>query len=264
MNSPPLGEREQQLKRDFEARRGYWTPWLEGLLRMSPDFFAAFLAFTGTPWSSGPLPPKVKEFVYIAIDSATTHLYQRGMRMHIGEALRHGATPAEITEVLQIASSIGLLTCTTAAPMLMDALREAGTPADNTAPLTDEQAARKQSFEAATGIWDAGCEAMLRLDLQAFDTYAGYLRAAWQTRALDPVTRELLGIAVHASTTLLHAPGVQLHMRRALAAGATAEQIVEVLQLTSVLGIHTCSVAMPMLMEQLEVAARPAGAGQTA
>ena len=74
-DTPPQPDaRRQQLKSDFIARRGYWTPWLDGTLRFGLDFFDAFLAFTGTPWATGPLPPKVKEFVYIAIDGAITHL----------------------------------------------------------------------------------------------------------------------------------------------------------------------------------------------
>ncbi len=64
----------------------------------------------------------------------------------------------------------------------------------------------------AVGHWDEGCEAMLRLDAAAFDTYAGYIRAAWQTRALEPVTRELVGIAVHAIIV-----GYALRRRSALA-----------------------------------------------
>ena len=225
------------------------------MLRLSPDFFEAFLNFTGTPWATGPLPGKVKEFVYIAIDASITHLYQPGLRKHMGDALRQGATGPEIMAVLQIASAIGLVASNTGAPMLLDALREAGNEPVDAAPLTAEQAQRKQGFEQATGFWDEGCDALLRLDPGGFDAYAAYLRTVWQTQALDPVTRELIGIAVHASTTFLHAPGIRLHMRRALACGATSAQIMEVLQLVSVLGIHSCSIGVPLLNEALARAA---------
>lgn len=33
------------------------------------------MKFSSVPWKHGTLPPKVKEFIYIAIDAATTHLY---------------------------------------------------------------------------------------------------------------------------------------------------------------------------------------------
>ncbi len=253
----PVDARRQQLRRDFEAQRGYWTAWLDELLQHSPAFFEAFLNFTSAPWKNGPLSPKVKELVYIAIDAAITHLYQPGLRKHMGDALGHGATTAEIVETLQLASCIGLLSTTTAAPFLLQALRQrgvqrAGEPLPNAddVPLNADQSARKLGFEAATGHWSDELEALLRLDLGAFDQHARYLQAAWQTQALDAVTRELLCIAVHASTTLLHKPGIALHMRRALSAGATQAQIMEVLQLTSVLGIHSCSIGLPILAEQ--------------
>lgn len=238
--------RRRQLRRDFEARRDYWTAWLDELRRRSPDFFEAFLRFIGTPWEQGPLPPKAKELVYIAVDAAITHLYQPGLRKHMGDALRQGATPQEIVEALMIASAIGLHASATGAPLLLQALQEAGTAP---APLDAQQQARRDALEAAIGHWDEGLEALLRLDPAAFDAHAHYLRAAWQTRALDPVTRELLCVAVHASTTFLHRPGTALHMRRALAAGATQAQILEVLQLASVLGIHSCSVGLPLLAD---------------
>ncbi len=251
----PADERRAALRERFESRRGYWTPWLDELLRHSPDFFEAFLGFTSAPWNTHALTPRVKELVYIAIDAAITHLYQPGLRKHMGDAMGHGASPADIVETLQLASCIGLLSTTTGAPFLLEALQARGE-----APVAPKpaQAALRQQFEAATGHWDEGLDALLQLDPQAFEHHARYLRAAWQTRALDAATRELLSLAVHASSTLMHRPGIALHLRRALDAGATREQVMEVLQLTSVLGIHTCSVAMPMLGEELARRAPPA------
>lgn len=242
--STPLDR--SQLRRDFEKRRGYWTDWLEELLNHSPEFFDAFLRFTSAPWNSNALTPRVKELVYIAIDAAITHLYQPGLRKHMGDALGHGATSQEIIETLKLASCIGLLSTTVSAPFLLQSLQARGEASD---ALTPSQIALKEDFQAATGHWDDGLDALLRIAPPAFTEHAGYLRAAWETVALDAITRELLCIAVHASSTLLHRPGITSHMSRALALGATREQIIEVLQLTSVIGIHTCSVAMPLLAE---------------
>jgi alkylhydroperoxidase/carboxymuconolactone decarboxylase family protein YurZ len=73
---------------------------------------------------------------------------------------------------------------------------------------------------------------------------------------LDPKTIEFLAIAVDASCTHLYAPGVRRHIAKALELGATVEEITAVLQLTSVLGIHSLSVGAPILLE--EVARRQA------
>jgi alkylhydroperoxidase/carboxymuconolactone decarboxylase family protein YurZ len=77
---------------------------------------------------------------------------------------------------------------------------------------------------------------------------------------LDAKTIEFIAIAVDASCTHLYAPGVRRHIRQALALGATKDEITAVLQLVSVLGIHTLSVGAPILLEEL--AAQEAAAGQ--
>ena len=78
------------------------------MLTLDPDFFEAYAQFSAVPWQAGPLEPKVKELVLCAIDAAATHLYQPGMKLHMRNALRHGATQEEIMEVLEIASAIGI------------------------------------------------------------------------------------------------------------------------------------------------------------
>jgi alkylhydroperoxidase/carboxymuconolactone decarboxylase family protein YurZ len=69
-------------------------------------------------------------------------------------------------------------------------------------------------------------------------------------QVLDAKTIEFIAIAVDASCTHLYAPGVRRHIRKALELGATAEEITAVLQLTSVLGIHTMSLGAPILQEE--------------
>ena len=68
---------------------------------------------------------------------------------------------------------------------------------------------------------------------------------------LDAKTVEFIAIAVDASCTHMYAPGVRRHIRKALDLGATKEEIAAVLQLTSVLGIHTMSLGAPILLEEL-------------
>lgn len=68
---------------------------------------------------------------------------------------------------------------------------------------------------------------------------------------LDPKTYELIAIAVDASCTHMYAPGVRTHIRKALDLGVTVEEITAVLQLTSVLGLHTMSMGAPILLEEI-------------
>lgn len=71
---------------------------------------------------------------------------------------------------------------------------------------------------------------------------------------LDPKTLEFLAIAVDASCTHLYSPGVRRHIRKALELGATKEEILAVLQCVSVLGIHSCALGVPILIEELAAA----------
>ena len=90
---------KEALKADFIEARGYWNEFWDGLLDLDPRFFKAYLNFWSIPWTNGVLEPKVKEFVYIAIDASTTHLYEPGLRIHIKNAFKYGATKEEIMEV---------------------------------------------------------------------------------------------------------------------------------------------------------------------
>ncbi|KAL1966537.1 hypothetical protein VTN77DRAFT_4459 [Rasamsonia byssochlamydoides] len=123
--SQPLDERRQQLKADFARNRGYWHAFWEDFLRLDPDFFEAYLNFSSVPWvrrtesgMQGVLEPKTKELIYCAFDAAATHLYQPGLKLHMRNALRYGASPEEIMEVLEIATALSLHTATVAAPII--------------------------------------------------------------------------------------------------------------------------------------------------
>ena len=122
-----LSERQKQLKEQFIKERGYWSEGIwEPVLKLDPDFFEAYLNFSAVPWRNGTLPPKIKELIYVAIDASTTHLYEPGLRLHISNALKYGATKEEIMEVFEMVSVLGIHTCTMGVPVLMEELKKAG------------------------------------------------------------------------------------------------------------------------------------------
>ncbi|KAF2095873.1 carboxymuconolactone decarboxylase [Rhizodiscina lignyota] len=119
----PLDERQQHLKADFSAKRGYWSPHWETILRLDPLFFEAYTEFSSVPFRSDRnfLDAKTKELMYCAIDCACTHLYAPGLKTHIRNALRYGATPSEIMEVYNLASLMGIHTVLAGATALAEA-----------------------------------------------------------------------------------------------------------------------------------------------
>ena len=113
----PLDARRQELWDRYIAGKRYWESFtgemdvfLRGLLALEPDFFEAYLEWTLEPWTNGTLPAKVRELVYIAVDTVTTHLYRPGLEMHLKTALALGATKEEIMAVYELAAAYGLRT----------------------------------------------------------------------------------------------------------------------------------------------------------
>ena len=66
------------------------------------------------------LPPKEIELLSIALDASYTHMYAPGTRRHIHNALRAGATMAEIMEVLKLCVVQGVQTCNLGVPILAE------------------------------------------------------------------------------------------------------------------------------------------------
>lgn len=119
---PLLTADEQARKDDFIALAGYWPDGADALFRFAPHFIDAFLRYAEIPYRDGPLPRKVKEFIRIAVCATPAGPEPTGLARHIGLALRHGATPQEIADVLQLTSAISIHTCTTTVPPLVDAI----------------------------------------------------------------------------------------------------------------------------------------------
>ena len=107
----------------FKRERGYWAPFWGQLLRYDPDFLAHYTELSGYLYKHGPLPIKTKELILLALDVTTTHLYEPGLRIHIRNALKHGATKEEILEVMELASLVGIHSCTFGLPILIEELR---------------------------------------------------------------------------------------------------------------------------------------------
>jgi len=107
---------------DRQIASGDWNPLWDQVRKWDPQFIEAYLAFRSVPHRKGPLPKKVKEFILIAINAATTHLYAPGVRRHIQNALRLGATREELLEVIQLTTILGIHAVNTAVPILAEEL----------------------------------------------------------------------------------------------------------------------------------------------
>lgn len=128
---------------DAQIAKGDWNPLWDTLREWDAEFMEAYLAFRNVPHRNGPLPPKVKELILIAINAATTHLYGPGIRRHMKNAIKLGATRDEILEVLQLTTVLGIHACNMGVPILAEELLSAAPAA--TAALTKSAGQRKRS-----------------------------------------------------------------------------------------------------------------------
>ena len=254
-----LSEHQKHLKATFIENRGYWFPFWQQILEMSPEFFETYCDFSSVPWKTGPLEPKVKEMIYIAMDIATTHLYLPGTRIHMANALKHGATKEELMEVLQIVSVLGIHSMTEGLPILIDELQKADMGGEIAAIELDERAlAHKQEFIDNRGYWMPIWESLLKLSPDFFKAYLDLSSVPWKTGVLEPKVKELIYVAIDIATTHLFLSGTRIHMRNALRHGATKDEIMEVIALVSVCGMHSATEGVPILVEELDRFAKAA------
>jgi alkylhydroperoxidase/carboxymuconolactone decarboxylase family protein YurZ len=244
-----LTTRQEQLKAEFIKVRGTWGDAWNSILRLDPDFLEAYLKFSAVPWRKNHLDNKVKEFVYIATDAAATHLYTPGIRQHIRAALAFGATKEEIMEVLELTSTLGIHAANIGVPLLLEVLEEEGIRT-GPAPLDERQEKLKAEFTENRGYWHSFWDGLLEVDPDLFEAYTEFSSVPWRTGVLEPKVKELIYTAFDASATHLYVPGLKLHMRNAVRYGATQEEIMEVLEIVSVIGIHAATVAAPILEEE--------------
>jgi len=107
----------------------------------------------------------------------------------------------------------------------------------------------------SSGPWDDAAFAQLREWDPAWADAGGRMATnPWTSEILPRKTIELICIAVNAACTNLNQDGTRRHIRGALDAGATREEILTVLKMASLLGIHSCSLGAPILLEEAKTA----------
>lgn len=225
------------------ARLREWDPaWAEVCARMAAG-----------PWHRGVLPRRLAELVSVAVSAAATNLNADGTRRHIRGALEAGATRDEVLMVLKMASLMTLHSCSLGAPILLEEAKAAGARAQPQAGPTPACDQIK-----ALGQWNSAWDPFLALDPAFTDAFMAAGAGVYATGVLPPKEVELLSIAFDASFTHMYAPGTRRHIHNALAAGATVDEIMAVLELCVVQGVQALNLGVPILAEELE---RHAAAG---
>ncbi|OAF15538.1 hypothetical protein AYJ54_39940 [Bradyrhizobium centrolobii] len=227
---------------------GPWDAAVDKLLEWDPSWTRACVRMTTDPWAREVLPRKLIELVGVALNAACTNLNPEGTRRHIRAALEAGATRDEILTVFKMASVMSIHSCSLGAPILLEEAKAAGVnPPKKQATATPACDKMKK-----VGQWNAAWDPFCELDPIWTDEFMATGAGIYGGGVFSPKEIELLSIAFDASYTHMYAPGTRRHIKGALKAGATVEEIMEVLKLCVVQGVQACNLGVPLLAEELE------------
>ena len=242
-----LNEKQRHLKDRFCDLRGYWDEEWQSLLQVNPTYFESFLDLRETCQSRNRLSPKVQEFIFLAVASCTTHIYHPAIKAHINAALEAGASKGEVAEVVGLTYLVGVHTITLGAPLLLELMRELEIPLNDSEAMKGRRQQAKENFIAKRGFWVDSWNPILDLDVDFFESYTEFSSLPYRTGLLEPKIRELVICAFDVSTHHLHARGTKNHMKNCLEFGGTPEEIMEMLEIVSLAGIHGVTATAPLL-----------------
>ncbi len=251
-----LTGRAQAVKEEFIRLRGFWVDEYDEMAILCPDFLEKLVATGGVVKKSSTLSPLLHHLVAIALDASVTHLFETGIRLHMRAALALGATREQLVEIIQIVSFLGMQSHLVGLPIVLDLLPEDdGMRAKSQVPPTAQARDIQRQFTELFGVWTPAHAQMLALSDDYFPAYLEQLSIPYLSGALTPRERALIQFAVNVSVTYLNERGIRDAATAALAAGCSAADLVHVIRLASSLGMQSCIISFPILLEELEAAA---------
>lgn len=115
-------------------------------------------------------------------------------------------------------------------------------------PYTDRQ--------ISSGDWNPLWDQMRKWDPEFIEAYLTFRSVPHRNGPLPKKIKEFILIAINVAATHLYAPGTRRHIQNALRLGATREELLEVIQLVTVIGIHSVNMAVPILVDELKTHAK--------
>jgi len=233
-----------------------WETALNKLREWDPAWAEQCVKMTTNPWTEGVLPTKFIELVCVGLNAAHTNLSPDGTRRHIRAALAAGASRQEILFALKCAAVMSIHACSFGAPLL---LQEA-----SSGSLEDFAAVRAKRLQKvgeatpavekmkAIGQWTDEWDCLLFLAPAWTDQYMAMCLELYRESVLSRKELELLLIAFDASYAQMYGPFTRRHIKNAFRAGATTDEIMQVLKLGVVRGVQACNLGVAILAEELD------------
>jgi alkylhydroperoxidase/carboxymuconolactone decarboxylase family protein YurZ len=201
----------------------------------------------GNPWKSGVFTQRFVELVAVAVSCACTSLDGPAAERHIAAALAAGASRDEILTVIKMGAVMSIHSCSLAAPILLEEAQAAGKAITPKTGIPTPACNRMREM----GQWNQAWDPFFALDPGWTDQVMAAGAGIYASGVFTPKEVELLSIAFDASFTHMYAPGTRRHIKGALAAGATIEEIFEVLKVCVSQGLESVNLAVPLLAAAL-------------
>lgn len=246
-----LSARQQEIKAEFQRRRGYWAPDWELILGLDPDFLAAYTDVSAYAVEHGGLDLRTRELIYVATCASVTHQHPIGIRVHGRNALRAGATPQQLLAVLELVSTLGVATVHLAVEELEKAVP--GT-VDRLAESNGTTAERvNQIVRRFAEVYAASADDLVPVIRSVPEFYSAVLEMAAIPRgASSPLSAKevaLISFAVNALVTHLDEKALRRDIQTAQAAGVTPAELLDVCLQIAGIGVHAITVGVPILAE---------------
>ena len=239
---PPVNTEHTALNAALSQLRAWDPHWAESYVRVTED-----------SWISGVLTQKLVELIRVALGAPWTNLNPERTRLNIRAALKAGATRDEVLLVLKLASIMSIDTCSSVLSILLEEATESDLDAaaqGRDRRLSDAQTTPTIDKMKSAGRWAKEWDPLYDLAPVWTDQFMEMATGLYEGNVLSIKHIELLIIAFSASYTPLYIPGTRRHIRSALRAGATVDEIVAVLKLCIMQGVEACNVGIPILAEE--------------
>jgi alkylhydroperoxidase/carboxymuconolactone decarboxylase family protein YurZ len=146
-----------------------------------------------------------------------------------------------------MASLLAIHSCSLGAPILLEEAKSAGAKPSPRSAAATPACDKLRSI----GQWNDAWNPFVELDPAWTDQFMATGVGIYASGLMTSQLIELLSIAFDASYTHMYGPGIRRHIKAALEAGVTIEEIMEVLKLCVVQGVQSCNMGVPILAEEI-------------
>ncbi len=232
MNKPdPEGDAaREQIKALFIAERGYWRPWTDVMLQVSPGFVEQYAHYAGYPARTGPLTERMVELIYVGLDSSSTHLFESGLHTHMKRALEVGATQNDIFDVLHLVAVQGMTSVCQATDILAELSGTVESPA-----ISKGLQIRIDQLGTAHAL---ALTSVARLDPGYAEVLLDFVEKGRPGAGLNPAERSLVQLALHSCFTAFNPGATRQIIATGLEQGLTQAELLQAIQLGAHLAVH--------------------------